>query len=370
MPPGKILIIYAPCGAGHKKAAEALAEYFSQQAQISVEMKDILDFAPSWYRYIYRDGYYLLIKKFPKLWSLLYQGTELGYKEHILTRIARKIENSFFGPFYRYLEVTNPTVLITTHFLPISLLKDKKRNFKFGAVITDYFPHSLWVSNQVDEYFVASGYVKQVLHQKGIREENITITGIPVKPINAVEFAREENRKKSGLQAGLFTVLILSGAGGIGDLSSIIKSLELFAGKMQVIVSTGLNQKLQIKLTKEAIISPLTIQVIGFTDKIYKYYAVSDVVITKPGGLTVTECLAFGLPLVMINTIPGQEEENAKFVAANKAGILVKDIEQIPEIIAGWLKEPAQLAVMRQQALLTAPQDSNEKIFHKLMKEG
>ncbi|MDD5492241.1 MAG: glycosyltransferase [bacterium] len=358
LPLEKILILYAPCGAGHKKAAEALADYFSQQAQITVEMKDILDFAPAWYRFIYRDGYYLLIKRFPKLWSLLYQGTEVGYKEHILTRLARKIEDSFFGSFYHYLDLAKPTKIITTHFLPISLLKDKKRDFKLGAVVTDYYPHSLWVSNQVDDYFVASGAVKQVLRQKGIPEENITITGIPIKPINA--FTKKSPR------SGLFTVLILSGAGGIGDLSLIIKDLEILAGKIRVIVSTGLNRKLQARLTKEASTGKLAVQVIGFTDKMYEYYAMSDVVITKPGGLTVTECLTFGLPLLMINAIPGQEEENAKFVVAHKAGILVEDIKKVPEIINSWLTDPAQIAAIREQALIIAPHDSNERIFHKL----
>lgn len=357
MVPDKVVIIYAPCGAGHKMTAKALEEYFSRQAGISVETKDILDFAPSWYRFIYRDGYYLLIRKFPKLWSLLYQGTELGYKENICTKIVRIIESCFFKPFYCYLEQTRPTVIITTHFLPISLLKDKKREFKFAAVITDYYPHSLWVSTQVDQYFVASEYVKQILQQKGIREDKITITGIPVKPVPAT----------AGGHTGLFTVLILSGAGGIGDLSAIIKSLEIFAGKIQVIVNTGLNKQLQAKLAKEASKSALAIQVIGFTDKMYEYYTVSDAVITKPGGLTVTECLAFGLPLLMINAIPGQEEENAKFVECKKAGLIVEDLKKIPEIISGWLKEPAQLVAMKQHALAAAPHDSNERIFNKLV---
>jgi len=134
-----------------------------------------------------------------------------------------------------------------------------------------------------------------------------------------------------------------------------------------VIVNTGLNQKLQAKLTAEAKKSALTIQVIGFTDKIYEYYSVSDVVVTKPGGLTVTECLTFGLPLLMINAIPGQEEENAKFVETNKAGIMVKDMRQIPEIIGSWLAEPALLAAMRQQAQAAVPHDSSERIYQKLI---
>ncbi len=363
----KVLILYAPCGAGHKKAAEALAGYFSQQAKIAVEIKDILDFAPAWYRFIYRDGYYLLIKRFPQLWSWLYQATELGYKENLLTRIIRTVENSFFGLFYRYLESNKPTILITTHFLPISLLKDKQRDFKFSAVVTDYFPHSLWVSAQVDQYFVGSEEVKQVLLKKEVSAEKITVTGIPIKPIDLKGSAKEEKRQKAGLRADLFTVLILSGAGGVGDLSSIINSLQQLAGKIQVIVNTGLNQQLQARMVQEASRGKLAIQVIGFTDKIYEYYAISDLVITKPGGLTVTEGLNFGLPLVMINAIPGQEEENANFVVNKKAGLLVKEMKQIPEIIAGWLADPAQLTAMRQQALAAVPHDSNERIFHKII---
>lgn len=366
MPIGKTLILYAPCGAGHKKAAEALAAYLSGQSGVAVELKDILDFAPAWYRFIYRDGYYLLIRNFPRLWYLLYQGTEVGYKENIIKRIARKIEDSFFKSFYLYLKTNQPANVITTHFLPISLLKDKSRDYRFTVVVTDYYPHSLWVSSKVDDYFVASDDVKQVLLHKGVPQERISVTGIPIKSIKAVTASRADNRIKMQLSPDLFTVLILSGAGGVGDLVSIIRGLERFAGKMQVIVSTGMNKGLQISLEKLAVTASLKIHVIGFTDKIYEYYAVSDVAVTKPGGLTVTECLAFGLPLLMVNAIPGQEEENAKFVTDHKAGLWLKDIQQLPNIITGWLQEPAQLMAIRSQALAIAPQDTIEKIYQKL----
>lgn len=363
---GKTLILYAPCGAGHKKAAEALAGYFSEQPGITVEVKDILDFAPAWYRFIYRDGYYFLIRKSPKLWSLLYQGTEAGYREYLITWILRMIEDNFFKPFYLYLKTSQPADVITTHFLPVSLLKDKKRDYRFSVVVTDYYPHSLWVSNKVDNYFVASDYVKQILRQKGVPQERIINTGIPIKPIIKIPDSKTENRLKMQLSGKLFTALILSGAGGVGDLASIIRGLEKFAEKMQVIVSTGLNKELQSTLEKLAAKASLKIHVVGFTDRIYEYYAASDVAITKPGGLTVTECLAFGLPLLMINAIPGQEEENAKFVTNNKAGLLVPDIRRLPDIIGNWLQDPVQLNAMKQQALAIAPQGTLEKIYQKL----
>jgi len=207
----KILILYAPCGAGHQKAAQALSDYFKSQTEDDVELKDILEFAPSWYRKIYRDGYYFLIRKLPKLWAYLYHSTDLIPPESSLTRFWRQLEHKWFASFHRYLDQSHPTTIVTTHFLPISLLKDrKKNNYQLTVVVTDDCAHNAWVSVFVDHYFVAAEEVKKILVQKGIIPERITVTGIPFKPMTASRESRADRKVELGLNRELFTVLVCS----------------------------------------------------------------------------------------------------------------------------------------------------------------
>ena len=362
----KVLVLYAPCGAGHQKAAQAIAEYFKEQNVPEVITKDILSFAPYWYRTIYRDGYYFLIRKFPLLWALLYHSTEMTGPEGSLRRALRKWEQKLFPRFFVYLREAAPDLVITTHFLPISLLKEVKTTHKFAVVITDYCAHSLWISVFVDRYFVACEEVKQILVGKGIVPERISVTGIPIMPVPSPRAGKQETRKVLGLDPNVFTVLLLSGSGGSGDIYSIIKGLEKYAGTLQLMVSTGMNKKLEKDLQQKFAATPLVLKIFGFADSIYQYYQAADIVISKPGGLTVTECLAFGLPLFMVNAIPGQEEENAKFLVGNKAGVLVQDLSKLPDLVEELLQDPANLAELSSNALKIAPQDAAQKIYEEV----
>jgi processive 1,2-diacylglycerol beta-glucosyltransferase len=365
----KILILYAPCGAGHEKAAKAIYEYFKEQGLKDVVLKDILDFAPAWYRKTYRDGYYLLTRRFTGLWHTLYKRTEKSVKETIFKKVWRKAEKRWFSRFYRYLAETKPSVVLSAHFLPIALLEGVKRDFKLDIVVTDYYAHRLWVSPMVDNYFVASEMVKTLLVTKGIPAERILVTGIPITPIKNFQTNRYQIRRQFGLDEKLFTVLLLSGAGGVGDIESIIRGLEPLAGSLQLMVNTGLNEKLRRQLEKDFSNASLKLKIFGFTDDIYNYYYVSDMVISKPGGLTITECLSFGLPIFMIDAIPGQEEENAKFVASHKAGVQVKDIIAFPGIIKALIDNQAVREEMRHNALKIAPKNQTRSILEAVFQE-
>ena len=131
-------------------------------------------------------------------------------------------------------------------------------------------------------------------------------------------------------------------------------------------VGVGLNKVLEKKLRKDFAGTPLILKIFGFTDKIYDYYQVTDLVITKPGGLTVTECLAFGLPMIMVNAIPGQEEENAKFVEKNEAGKLVKDQDDVPATVVALIQDREKLKALKDNASRIAPQDPCKKIFKEI----
>ncbi len=357
----RILILYVPCGAGHQKAAEALYDYFLKK-NLNVELKDLLEFAPRWYGRIYRDGYYLLIRKYPGLWSWIYQSFEKMSEDGMINRLVRRLENRCFKSFYKYLEETKITTVVAAHFLPISLLKNTPKKIEINVVVTDYYAHSLWVGSAVDKYFVASAGVRDQLIKKGVPANNIFITGIPVRDAEEISLSKEDARRKIGINEKKFTILLLSGACGVGDIAVMVKRMEKFASQLQLLVNTGLNETLQKELESNLGANPVLIKVIGFTNNIYLYYAAANLVITKPGGLTVTECLAFGKPLLLFKAIPGQEEENAKFVVNNQAGLQLEETGEIFQTLSGLINNPELLEKMRNNALRIAQQNSAGRI--------
>lgn len=360
----KILLVYAPCGAGHKRAADALFESFQQKGD-EVTLLDILDMTTWWYRKLYRDGYYLLIQRFPKVWKFLYDFSENIPPNNSLQRICRYLESLLFKRFYAYLSKTSPEVIIATHFLPSSLLKCSEKSFRLLTVITDYYPHRIWVGDKVSTYLVASSEVKEALVKKGIPPAKIRISGIPFRR-QGQKRTKEEARGFLKILPGKFTLLILSGGAGVGNVETIIKLLMPFKDVIQLLVNTGTNVSLHKKLQAKYGSPSLNITLFGFTDDMLTYYTASDVVITKPGGLTVTECLATGLPLIMVHTIPGQEENNAQFVVDKNAGFFLKRLQEVPEVIKKLLEHPDILGQMSKNALKSTPHDASEYIYNEV----
>lgn len=357
----KILLIYAPCGAGHKKAAEALFENFYKKGD-NVVLLDILDTTTWWYRAIYRDGYYLLIQKFTTIWKFLYDFSENISSRTSLTRIWQYVESLLFKRFYTYLSNAAPDVIIATHFLPVSLLNHCQQKFYVATVITDYYPHGMWIGEKVGTYFVASTEVKETLIKKGVLPEKIQISGIPFRQ-QEQKRTKEEAQRFLGISSGKFTLLLLSGGAGVGNVDAIIQLLISFKDTIQILVNTGTNVSLHEKLERKYKSLFPGITFFGFTNDMPTYYTASDVVITKPGGLTVTECLASGLPLLMVHTIPGQEENNAQFVVANKAGFFLKTLPELPDVVKMLLEQPDTLAQMSKNAFNCIPHDTNEFIY-------
>lgn len=364
----RIVVLYASCGAGHLRAAESLAEFFISQGE-KVVLLDILATAPGWYRKIYRDGYYALIRNYPFVWKILYQITEKISRDNILKRIINRMEARLFKKFFMFLAEFKPQIIVTTHFLPVSLLEYTKKIFSLYVVITDYYAHNIWLGNKVDTYFVAAAEVKQILLDKGVAAEKIQVSGIPFKSPKD-RLTRREARIYLGIAEDKFTLLILSGGAGMGNISAVLDVLQASNNSLQLLVNTGHNVSLRKKLEEKYRFSVLPIIFFGFSEEMFTYYAASDVIISKPGGLTVTECLAAGLPQILLHTIPGQEEDNARFVVRKKAGRLLRSVAELPALIQDFLQNPDALTEMKNNALNSVPATSRESIYKVIMNKN
>jgi processive 1,2-diacylglycerol beta-glucosyltransferase len=341
----KILVTHASAGAGHRRCAEAISEFIKEETSHRVHLVDCLDYTLPVFKFLYSKGYAFLIAHFPFLWSALFSLTDNHIFFLATTRLRQSVDSWCSRRFIAYLLKEKFDCCICTQFLANGIIarlkKEGRINAKLICVITDYSVHHFWLARGVDIYSVACRETMQRLMRLGISEKNIRVTGIPVNTRFWHQPDRQQLIKKMGLQQGRFTVLLLTGAFGIGPLQKIAGELK---DRFQVLVVCGNNKRLLKRLNRFA---DENIRVYGLVNNIDELMAVSDLVITKPGGLTISETLARHLPMVFIAAIPGQETENAKLMVKYHLAVMVKNLAGLKDIMKRLAADRHRLAYMK-----------------------
>jgi processive 1,2-diacylglycerol beta-glucosyltransferase len=237
----------------------------------------------------------------------------------------------------------------------VAALKRKKEiDSSLISVVTDFGAHTFWESEDVDIFVVASEDTKKDLILRNIPEEKIRILGIPVEP-PLKEFNKTQLRKEIAVREGLFTVLIMGGGFGVGPIKELVFSLEGLSDevrdKVQLIVVCSRNKKLYGEMRNVASKLKIGSKILGFVPDLYKMMAASDIIISKSGGLTTSESLAQGLPMIIISPIPGQESKNCDLLVKNGAAIRINRASEAKEVIEELIRRPEKLDKMRHQAL-------------------
>ena len=347
----RILIATVTAGAGHVQAAAALEEAWKNfRPRDSVQRLDVLDFAPKLYRQIYAEGYIKLVEHAPELWALVFKKTDNPTLMRKLSRLRRTLGRLTTGTFSRRLGVLRPHVVLCTHFMPLEILgagrrrkrQETKRPF-VASVVTDFQAHALWMDPVVDLYCVAQEETKNGLVARGVPSDQVIATGIPV----AAKFSQSPNpsavKKQAGLSDDLPILLVLSGGFGMGPVRQVLDQLDRIPADFQVIVVCGKNEELRRELAARNPLRPT--HVLGFVTNMHELMSVSTLILTKPGGLTCSEALALGKPLVLLNPIPGQEAANSDFLLEHAAAVKVLRLEELPFRVEKLL-DPARLKSM------------------------
>jgi processive 1,2-diacylglycerol beta-glucosyltransferase len=223
--------------------------------------------------------------------------------------------------------------------------------------VTDFDVHSLWIHPQVDHYCVASDEVAFRLADRGVRNE-ISVTGIPVMPQFSQPLDRATCAKELGISPDKFTGLLMAGGAGVGSLDELAARLLWGDEDIQLVALAGRNAELLAKLRKLARSKPGRLFPLGFTTTVERVMAASDLVITKPGGLTVSECLAMGKPMLLVSPIPGQEERNADYLLESGAALKAVDGAVLGFKFDRLLADPARLRAMGDAARRIAMPDA------------
>lgn len=366
----KILIFYGSYGGGHISAARNIKEYFeTNYNDCKISMIDCVEYTNKLINRLTTKAYADLSKYAHWLWKKVYYSSEDG----LMASFSNFFNKLMADKLYKIIVEINPDIIISTH--PFSsqmcaILKKKgKINCVLSTVMTDYVEHNQWIilHEFVDYYFVAHDKMKESLIEKGISPEKIYTTGIPfsnkfLNVYNKTEILKEYNLKEDKNIALFFA----GGAFGFGKkkLAVILKTIIDNFPDLQVIAISGKNPKLK-KYFDEIVHDSRSddyVKILSYTDQVPKLMAISDLVITKPGGLTTTESLVSGLPMIIINPIPGQEEENANFVEKNGAGIWLKNGNHIETILDDILSSKSKLLEMKQNANSIAKKNATKDI--------
>lgn len=356
----KVLIFYATAGAGHKKAAEALA-HAAKNKPYDVRPLDIIDFMPPLTKKLYSDGYLLLISKFPRLWGFFYFVSDTPWLSVLNVHLRRWIDAITCRRLIKFIKREEPDVVISAHFLASEIVSYAKQKFNLKtrliSVVTDFGVHNFWINPKTDLYCCASRATLQNLVDKGVPPDKIKVTGIPVDEKFTKPLDKGLIRAEFGIDEKKFTVLVITGGIGVGPIEEIV---ELIEDQAQVLVVCGNNKDLQEKLAQKKLPG---VRVFGFINYVEKLMGVSQVIVTKAGGLTVTESLTSGLPMVFFFLIPGQELINAKTISGEGAGLIAKSPEDIRQIILKFKNNPDILSACKDKALSLARPGSSLEII-------
>lgn len=373
----KIIIFYASYGGGHLTAAKSIYEYLTTNYQdLDVELIDCMKYVNITIEKITTAAYREMAKKLPWAWGRIYADSQKGPLAHISSRSNKILAIKLL----KLLKEKKPDLIISTHPFGSQMccyLKRKgKIDSKIATIMTDFAPHDQWLvgSDYTDYFFVANEKMKNYLITKKINENKVFTTGIPISSKFLQKFDKAKILKDFDLKENTKTILFFGGgAFGLGK-SKTIEVFECFVknfNNIQMIAISGKNEKMKNEFEKIVLDNQKqnNIKIFEYTDKVPELMSISDLVVTKPGGLTTSESLASNLPMIIINPIPGQEEDNAKFLEEKGIAIWIKKEDQPYEIINKVLSNPETLEKMKEATKTLAKKYSTRDICNILLKE-
>lgn len=375
----KVLIMSASTGGGHNRAAKAMKDEIEKKCidgeHITCEIIDSLKLINTTMDKIISSGYEKSAKYTPKAWGGVYKMSDANivskheYKGNLFnTLLASKLK--------KLLKERKPDLIIGTHPFPMIALSTLKKKYPYRnafnsffvppliSVLTDYTAHSTYIQDEIDYYIAGDEYVKEVLISEGVDGDKIKPYGIPV------EKSFLEHREKSvvleelGLAPDKFTVLLMGGSFGAGNIKDTLKELLEIDRDFQIIVITGRNETLKEKLEKSLEKHDIdkNISILGFTQDMNDILSAVDIIVSKPGGLTTTECLLKELPMIIPYYIPGQEEENMDFLSNCGAALRTSKKFTISVLLKVLIDNPTRMELLKNNIKSVKKQNTAEDI--------
>ena len=346
-------ILFANYGHGHRRVGEAIAAEWVEHTGGQVEIVDYFArFTNPVSDAVTRFWYYQVVRFAPKIQGRFYR---LMGEIRPDSRFRRAVNRQGMERLDRYLAGARPDVVCCVHWTFAGTMSDLKiagrTTVPCLTVITDYVSHGEWLHPAVDRYCVPHDLMRDGLLARGIPAERIVVSGLPIERKFQRPLDRDVLMDRLGLTPGVPVILVMAGAyamlGGVHDVARV---LARFPRPIQAVVVCSNAPRLADRIRALGERSPHRFRVFGYVDNVEELMAVSDLLITKAGGVTVSEALAKRLPMLLYRSIPGQEESNAEFLVERGAALAAKTPAEVRVALKELLAHPERLAAMRQVA--------------------
>ena len=365
----RVLIMHISEFGGHKKASENISEAVKF---IDPEVKTL---NINGFGYLYPRSeklvdffYTATIKRIPRLWGKIYD------RDSIIKAISplKKISNTVgFNKFSHLLKDFKPAVIVATQAFPCGIAADFKKmrrlNIPIFAIVTDYYPHRFWINSSIDNYIVACKEAKDVLIAEGVDKEKIKVLGIPISHKFLETYTKEEVASELGFNSELPSILIMGGGLGLGPIKDTFLKINKIDYPFQVIVVCGRNKLLYNWFARRKNKFKRPVFYFGYINFVNKLMDFSDIIITKGGGITVSEALSKSMAIIVINPIPGQEERNVNYLLDKKAIVKADNIHEVKDIVKGLLNNPGGLISLKEAAHDISIRDSSLRIAYSII---
>jgi processive 1,2-diacylglycerol beta-glucosyltransferase len=359
----RTLILAAGVGSGHNSAARAVENALNALSDHGeVRRLDVLDTTNEVFKRLYDDAYFTLVAEVPWLVGWGYDNQDPPFK---LAPVMRWWEQANTTSLVRDIRDYEPDLVICTHFMParmVSLMIARGQlSATLAVVTTDFDFQGLWLTTPVSQLFVAREETRQYLLSIGLPQERVTTSGIPVRPEFSTPLDAAALRARHGLVEDVPVVLISAGAAGGPRTLQVVQQCLAITEKFQAVVVCGRNAELRLEV-KALVAGRDDFKVLGFTEEMPQLMRIASLFVGKPGGLSSSECLAAGLPMVIIDPIPGQEVRNADYLLEEGVAVRCNYSTSVGYKVAKLLADPQRLAAMAANARRIGRPDAAEVV--------
>ena len=360
----KALVLSITAGQGHNATAKAICAYL-ESIGCEAEMLDTFNYLNRILGETVSKGYLITASKTKLLYKGGYRLAEMRKKSKSDVSPTRVGADILAKKLVKFINSYDPDVIICTHIFAgiiLDVLKEKRETkAKCIGILTDFAFHPFWEEGlNLDYVVVPNELLTAQALKKGFTKDQVLPLGIPIHPKFSVNISQAEARARLGLDLNKRTVLLMSGSMGYGNIEETVNLLDKVPYDFQIITVCGNNSAAKAKIdtmhTKKRVLN------LGFVDYVDILMDASDCIITKPGGLTSSEALAKGLPMVIVNPIPGQEDRNTEFFTNNGVAMAVTPTLPLDEVMYHLLSDPRRIEIMRESIKLIAKPESTKNI--------
>ena len=342
----KALIFTVTTGQGHNQVAKVLCDNLNAKGVEAISV-DAFEYITPVLKETISQGYLVSTKRLPKIYGKSYRFLEKRDEDSLDSIVVKTLSGILSKKLVSFVKNYAPDVIVCTHvfasIMVSAVASSLDANIKTVGIVTDFTMHPYWEDAKLDYYVTASELLGNQAEKKGIPMSKLVPIGIPIDP----KFAESKDKKTARDCLGFddkTTVLVMSGSMGYGKIGKMIKALDATNLDFQIVSVCGYNEQLKTKIDRMKLRHK--IYNFGFSDKVDLLMDAADCLVTKPGGLTTSEALAKGLPMIMANPIPGQEDRNVEFLLNNGAALKMSSTFPIDEALFQLLGNKTRISTM------------------------